>query len=89
MLDRTTDLKAMLSDPSLLEARAYVNGQFIDGDDGTFEVTNPRAATSSRRWLTCRARRSARPWTTLSKRRKNGPAGPARSVRRCCANGST
>ena len=41
MLDRTTDLKAMLSDPSLLEARAYVNGQFIDGDDGTFEVTNP------------------------------------------------
>ncbi|MBY5935436.1 NAD-dependent succinate-semialdehyde dehydrogenase [Tateyamaria omphalii] len=41
MLDQTTDLKSMLSDPSLLETRAYVNGAWVDGDDGTFEVTNP------------------------------------------------
>ena len=36
-----TDLKSLLKDPSLLETRAYVNGQWIDGDDGTFDVTNP------------------------------------------------
>ena len=41
MLDQNTDLKSMLSDPSLLETRAYVNGEWIDGDDGTFDVTNP------------------------------------------------
>ncbi|WP_339768494.1 NAD-dependent succinate-semialdehyde dehydrogenase [uncultured Pseudosulfitobacter sp.] len=36
-----TDLKSLLKDPSLLETRAYVNGKWIDGDDGTFDVTNP------------------------------------------------
>ena len=41
MLDQTTDLKSMLNDPALLEPRAYVNGAFVDGDDGTFDVTNP------------------------------------------------
>ena len=41
MLDQTTDLKSMLKDPSLLEHRAYINGAFVDGDKGTFDVTNP------------------------------------------------
>ncbi|MEO0389558.1 MAG: NAD-dependent succinate-semialdehyde dehydrogenase [Pseudomonadota bacterium] len=41
MLDSTTDLKSMLADPSLLETRAYVNGVWVDGADGTFDVTNP------------------------------------------------
>ncbi|SIS53696.1 succinate-semialdehyde dehydrogenase / glutarate-semialdehyde dehydrogenase [Roseivivax lentus] len=41
MLDQTTNLPGLLKDPSLLESRAYVGGQWIDGDDGTFEVTNP------------------------------------------------
>jgi succinate-semialdehyde dehydrogenase/glutarate-semialdehyde dehydrogenase len=41
MLDQTTDLAALLRDPTLLETRAYVNGAWIDGDNGTFEVTNP------------------------------------------------
>lgn len=41
MLDQITDLKSMLKDPSLLETRAYVNGAWISGDEGTFEVTNP------------------------------------------------
>ena len=40
MLDQPTDLKTRLSDPALLETRAYVNGQFIAGD-ATFAVTNP------------------------------------------------
>ncbi|MBY6055992.1 NAD-dependent succinate-semialdehyde dehydrogenase [Leisingera daeponensis] len=40
MLDATTDLKSLLNDPSLLEARAYIGGQFVDGE-GTFDVTNP------------------------------------------------
>ncbi len=42
MLDQTTDLKSMLSDPSLLETRALVAGEWVDADDGaTFEVLNP------------------------------------------------
>ncbi|MEL7098130.1 MAG: NAD-dependent succinate-semialdehyde dehydrogenase [Pseudomonadota bacterium] len=41
MLDTTTDLKSMLKDPTLLETRAYVNGAWVDGADGTFDVTNP------------------------------------------------
>jgi succinate-semialdehyde dehydrogenase/glutarate-semialdehyde dehydrogenase len=36
-----TDLKSMLKDPSLLETRAYIGGQWVDGEDGTFDVTNP------------------------------------------------
>lgn len=41
MLDQTTNLKSLLNDPSLLETRAYVNGTWIDGSDGIFDVTNP------------------------------------------------
>ena len=41
MLDATTDLKSLLKDPSLLETRAYVGGKWVDGDNGTFAVTNP------------------------------------------------
>ena len=36
-----TDLKSLLKDPSLLETRAYIGGQWVEGDDGTFDVTNP------------------------------------------------
>ncbi|WP_187428052.1 Glutarate-semialdehyde dehydrogenase [Roseobacter fucihabitans] len=36
-----TDLKSLLKDPSLLETRAYIGGQWVDGDDGTFDVINP------------------------------------------------
>ncbi|MEP2472785.1 MAG: NAD-dependent succinate-semialdehyde dehydrogenase, partial [Paracoccaceae bacterium] len=41
MLDQTTNLKLLLTDPTLLETRAYVNGVWIDGTNGTFDVTNP------------------------------------------------
>ena len=41
MLDTTTDLKSLLKDPTLLETRGYVNGAWIDGADGTFDVMNP------------------------------------------------
>ncbi|RBI76097.1 succinate-semialdehyde dehydrogenase (NADP(+)) [Roseovarius sp. TE539] len=37
----TTDLKSLLNDPSLLAEQAYVAGEWTDGDEGTFEVTNP------------------------------------------------
>ncbi|WP_282078072.1 NAD-dependent succinate-semialdehyde dehydrogenase [Epibacterium ulvae] len=40
MLDTTTDLKSMLADPSLLETRAYVGGEFISTQN-TFDVINP------------------------------------------------
>ena len=36
-----TNLKSLLKDPSLLETRAYIGGQWVDGDNGTFDVTNP------------------------------------------------
>ncbi|WBU57169.1 NAD-dependent succinate-semialdehyde dehydrogenase [Paracoccus sediminicola] len=42
MTKHATDLKMQLKDPSLLETRAYVAGEWIDADDGkTFQVTNP------------------------------------------------
>jgi succinate-semialdehyde dehydrogenase/glutarate-semialdehyde dehydrogenase len=41
MLETTTNLKTMLADPTLLETRAYVGGEWIGGDKGTFDVTNP------------------------------------------------
>ncbi|MEL5875959.1 NAD-dependent succinate-semialdehyde dehydrogenase [Cereibacter sphaeroides] len=42
MLDSVTDLRSLLKDPSLLETRAFVAGEWIEADDGaTFEVTNP------------------------------------------------
>ena len=41
-MTKPTDLKSLLRDPSLLETRAFVGGEWIDADDGaTFEVTNP------------------------------------------------
>src|SRR6056297_128292 len=36
-----TDLKSLLNDPSLLAEQAYLAGDWVDGDEGTFEVTNP------------------------------------------------
>ncbi|SFU14956.1 NAD-dependent succinate-semialdehyde dehydrogenase [Sedimentitalea nanhaiensis] len=41
MLDATTDLKSLLNDPDLLATKAYIGGQWVDGDNGTFSVTNP------------------------------------------------
>jgi succinate-semialdehyde dehydrogenase/glutarate-semialdehyde dehydrogenase len=42
MLDSVTNLASMLKDPSLLETRAFVAGEWIAADDGrTFAVTNP------------------------------------------------
>ena len=42
MLDSITDLRSLLKDPSLLETRAYLAGDWVAADDGgTFEVTNP------------------------------------------------
>ncbi|WP_420585389.1 NAD-dependent succinate-semialdehyde dehydrogenase [Ruegeria sp.] len=41
MLDATTDLKSLLKNPDLLATKAYIGGQWVDGDNGTFAVTNP------------------------------------------------
>ncbi len=41
MLDATTDLKSILKDPELLATQAYIGGQWVDGDNGNFAVTNP------------------------------------------------
>jgi len=42
MLDDTTDLRGMLSDPDLLCTQAYLSGKWVDAASGkTFEVVNP------------------------------------------------
>ncbi|PSL18658.1 NAD-dependent succinate-semialdehyde dehydrogenase [Shimia abyssi] len=42
MLDTLTNLKSLLKDPSLVETRAYIGGQWVEGDKAaTFAVTNP------------------------------------------------
>ncbi len=42
MLDTATNLAAMLSDPELLATKAYVDGTWVDAENGaTFDVTNP------------------------------------------------
>ena len=42
MLDSSTDLKSMLPDPSLLQTQAFINNQWVDGENGaTFDVSNP------------------------------------------------
>ena len=42
MLDSSTDLKSMLSDPSLLQTQAFINNKWVDAGNGaTFNVTNP------------------------------------------------
>ena len=37
----TTNLKSLLKDPTLLAEQAYSGGEWIDGEGGTFDVTNP------------------------------------------------
>jgi succinate-semialdehyde dehydrogenase/glutarate-semialdehyde dehydrogenase len=41
MLDQNTNLASLLNDPTLLETRGYVNGKWVDGEGGTFDVENP------------------------------------------------
>lgn len=42
MLDTRTDLPALLKDPSLLETRGYIAGEWVTADNGaTFDVDNP------------------------------------------------
>ncbi|WP_207099960.1 NAD-dependent succinate-semialdehyde dehydrogenase [Paracoccus shandongensis] len=42
MTKHSTDLKTLLRDPSLLETRAFVAGEWVDtGDGATFDVINP------------------------------------------------
>ncbi|TMV07120.1 NAD-dependent succinate-semialdehyde dehydrogenase [Ruegeria sediminis] len=41
MLDAPTDLKSILKKPELLATRAYIGGKWVEGDHGTFAVTNP------------------------------------------------
>lgn len=42
MTKHSTDLKTLLRDPSLLETRAFVAGEWVEAEDGaTFDVINP------------------------------------------------
>ncbi len=36
-----TNLKSLLKDPSLLAEKAYAGGEWVDGENGTYAVTNP------------------------------------------------
>ena len=41
MLDAQTNLKGMLNDPELLATQLYLAGEWVAGEAGTFDVTNP------------------------------------------------
>ena len=41
MLDQNTNLSEMLNDPGLLEPRALIDGDWVEGANGSFDVTNP------------------------------------------------
>ena len=42
MLDTPTNLASLLKDPSLLVTKAYIGGEWVDGEGGaTFDVINP------------------------------------------------
>jgi len=73
MLDTMTDLRGMLSDPSLLETRAYIGGAWVEGDKGTFKVTNPARGDVLRR----------------KRRKKAGRPRPAKNAAPFYAHGST
>ena len=42
MLDTPTNLASLLKDPSLLVTKAYIGGEWVDGENGaTFDILNP------------------------------------------------
>ncbi|MCY4300858.1 MAG: NAD-dependent succinate-semialdehyde dehydrogenase [Aestuariivita sp.] len=41
MPDKRTNLQSLLRDSSLLEGRAYIDGNWVEGMNGTFSVVNP------------------------------------------------
>ncbi len=41
MPDKLTNLQSILRDPGLLEGRAYIDGNWVEGMNGTFSVVNP------------------------------------------------
>ena len=91
MLDKTTDLAAILDDPSLLETAGLSwAAQWIAGDGGTFDVTNPaRGDVIAEMSDLSRAQVAEAIDAGRARRRRTGPRGPARSARRSCASGST
>ena len=46
MLDQHTDLKSLLKDPSLLVEAAYLGGEWVQGDEGTFDAILAAAGES-------------------------------------------
>ena len=83
MRDSVTDLTSILNDPSLLQTRAYVAGEWVDADDGaTFVVTNPArgdeiaqvADLSGARWRALSMRRSRHVTHGLRARPRIAPA---------------
>ena len=42
MLDSPTNLQSILSDPSLLQTKAFINNEWVNSENGsTFDVINP------------------------------------------------
>ena len=70
-----------LNDPSLLETRGYVNGQWISSAS-TFAVTNPATGETIAQVADLNVMQPLPP-------RRNGPRGRGRNGLAFCANGST
>ncbi|SFB04091.1 succinate-semialdehyde dehydrogenase / glutarate-semialdehyde dehydrogenase [Poseidonocella pacifica] len=82
MLDETTNLAGLLKDPALLVERGYVGGEWIEGDDGTFDVKNPargdviaRVADLSRAQVAvavARAEAAQKDWAAMTGKERAG-----------------
>ena len=89
MRDHPTDLASLLNDPSLLETRGYVNGAWVDGDVGVFDVTNPARGDVIAQVADLSRDQVAAAIDAATRRRKTGRSGRARNAPPFCAAGST
>jgi succinate-semialdehyde dehydrogenase / glutarate-semialdehyde dehydrogenase len=90
MLDTRTDLRSLLKDPSLLETRAYVAGEWVQADDGkTFPVGNPARGDVIAEVADLSRAEVARAIEAADKAQKDWAAPPARTAPASCASGTT
>lgn len=88
MAVNASELKSLLKDPSLVETRAYVNGEWIDADDrATFTVTNPARGTEIAQVADLSRTEVPVPLKRLTLRDANGPSAPQKSAPTSCVAG--
>ena len=80
MSRQSTDLQALLRDPSLFRTRAFIAGEWVDADDGaTFEVVNPARGDVIARVADLGRPEAARAIRAAARAMKDWAARPAKS----------